>query len=43
VLSLMQQGRHSPVADDLRLSPFWEGPILHFHRKIVDALTAAGP
>ncbi|HXA69427.1 MAG TPA: aromatic ring-hydroxylating dioxygenase subunit alpha [Stellaceae bacterium] len=41
VLSLMQQGRHSPVADDLRLSPFWEGSILHFHRKIVDALTAA--
>jgi hypothetical protein len=41
VLSLMQQGRHSPVADDLRLSPFWEGPILHFHRKIVDAMTAA--
>jgi choline monooxygenase len=42
VLALMQQGRHSPVADDLRLSPFWEGAILHFHRKIVDAMTAAG-
>jgi choline monooxygenase len=40
VLSLMQQGRRSPVADDLKLSPFWEGPILHFHRKIVDAVTA---
>jgi choline monooxygenase len=39
VLSLMQRGRHSPVADDLRLSPFWEGAILHFHRKIVDAMT----
>ncbi|HKF73346.1 MAG TPA: aromatic ring-hydroxylating dioxygenase subunit alpha [Stellaceae bacterium] len=42
VLTLMQQGRRSPVADDLRLSPFWEGAILHFHRKIVDAMTAAG-
>ncbi|HXP73139.1 MAG TPA: aromatic ring-hydroxylating dioxygenase subunit alpha [Stellaceae bacterium] len=40
VLTLMQQGRRSPVADDLRLSPFWEGAILHFHRKIVDAMTA---
>jgi phenylpropionate dioxygenase-like ring-hydroxylating dioxygenase large terminal subunit len=38
VLTLMQQGRRSPVADDLRLSPFWEGAILHFHRKIVDAI-----
>lgn len=43
VLTLMQQGRRSPVADDLKLSPFWEGAILHFHRKIVDALTAARP
>jgi choline monooxygenase len=43
VLTLMQQGRHSPVADDLKLSPFWEGAILHFHRKIVDALAATGP
>ena len=42
VLTLMQQGRHSPVADDLKLSPFWEGGILHFHRKIVDMMTAAG-
>jgi choline monooxygenase len=42
VLALMQQGRRSPVADDLRLSPFWEGAILHFHRKIVDAMTVAG-
>ena len=40
VLTLMQQGRQSPVADDLRLSPFWEGSILHFHRKLVDAMTA---
>jgi choline monooxygenase len=40
VLSLMQQGRRSPVADDLKLSPFWEGAILHFHRKMVDAMTA---
>jgi choline monooxygenase len=40
VLSLMQQGRRSPVADDLKLSPFWETPILHFHRKIVEAMTA---
>jgi choline monooxygenase len=40
VLRLMQQGRRSPVADDLKLSPFWEGAILHFHRKIVDAMTA---
>jgi len=38
VLTLMQQGRRSPVADDLKLSPFWEGAILHFHRKIVDAM-----
>ena len=43
VLKLMQQGRRSPVADDLKLSPFWEGAILHFHRKIVDALAATGP
>lgn len=42
VLTLMQQGRRSPVADDLKLSPFWEGAILHFHRKIVDAMTAGG-
>jgi phenylpropionate dioxygenase-like ring-hydroxylating dioxygenase large terminal subunit len=42
VLALMQQGRGSPVADDLKLSPFWEGAILHFHRKIVDALSAVG-
>ncbi len=42
VLALMQQGRRSPVADDLMLSPFWEGGILHFHRKIVDAMAAAG-
>jgi phenylpropionate dioxygenase-like ring-hydroxylating dioxygenase large terminal subunit len=42
VLTLVQQGRHSPIADDLKLSPFWEGGILHFHRKIVDAMTAAG-
>jgi len=40
VLTLMQRGRRSPVADDLRLSPFWEGAILHFHRKIVDAMAA---
>ena len=40
VLALMQQGRRSPVADDLKLSPFWEAPILHFHRKIVDTMTA---
>ena len=38
VLTLMQQGRRSPLADDLKLSPFWEGAILHFHRKIVDAM-----
>jgi phenylpropionate dioxygenase-like ring-hydroxylating dioxygenase large terminal subunit len=41
VLTLMQQGRRSPVANDLKLSPFWEGGILHFHRKIVDCMTAA--
>ena len=40
VLKLMQQGRHSPVADDLKLSPFWEDSILHFHRKIVERMTA---
>ena len=40
VLELMQQGRQSPVADDLKLSPFWEGSILNFHRKIADAMTA---
>lgn len=40
VLTLMQQGRRSPVANDLKLSPFWEGAILHFHRKIVDAMAA---
>ena len=40
VLTLMQQGRQSPVADELRLSPFWEGTILHFHRKLADAMTA---
>jgi hypothetical protein len=39
-LQLMQQGRQSPVADELKLSPFWEGSILHFHRKIADAMTA---
>lgn len=44
VLARMQQGRRSPAADDLKLSPFWDGLILHFQRKVVDALLAAeGP
>lgn len=40
VLDLMQRGRRSPVADDIKLSPFWEGLILHFHQKLVDTMMA---
>ena len=40
VLALMQQGRRSPVADDIKLSPFWEGLILHFHQQLVARMAA---